>query len=69
MKKYVKCISNDRLLLTIGKVYELIRKDDIRMLYEVNNDSGVDVFYMAKRFKIVGCPCGINDCITHRKQS
>jgi len=71
MKKYVKCMDNDAggatLQLTVGKVYELISEDPIRKYCEVLNENGCSVLYQSKRFKIVDCPCGINDCMTHRK--
>jgi hypothetical protein len=73
MKKYVRYVSGSYAELVAGMVYIVDRErknmfDNNLMMYEIRiNGSAWSIG--ADCFDIVSCPCGIANCITHRKPS
>lgn len=68
-KIWVKCTAADHLgLLELGKVYQVEVDNGSAYNYWIYSEREDTAFLWDKRrFDVLGCPCGIQGCLTHRK--
>lgn len=57
----LRCIDSYQTDLVLGKVYEFASDDGD--YYHLRSEFGTIGGYYPERFKVVGCPCALKNCV------